>query len=260
MKNTLSLLFVASLFAASCGKPRPNPYEQPLSYSVAGISDVTVAANDFSNFPAEINVYSGNPYTESVSASYTGVPANVSIKYHNASFKLSDLPTGSPGVAGFIYMFTDSIAAQNAIPGTYPMQVTFSHAASTPKAYSFNLIITDPVNWMQKLLGYYYPSPQTLGSQIYVSCEIDSVAGMPGKIRIIDRVSPEWSTYGTFDTSYGTMDCCSGSFTIPSQTVHGTTVEGKGYYINEGGQRRWMLNRNYTNGATSFNSRVTLRH
>jgi hypothetical protein len=248
MKKISIALCMASFIAVSCNKPLPDYSNKPFDFTISGMKDsIAVAANDFAYFTANINVLSGYPTVQPVTVAYNNIPANVFIKNNNASYKLN-------------YTLQDSFAALNAAPGVYPMQAVFTGAAAGPKVYNFTLTITGPVNWMQKLVGYYYPEPKTLGNKIYVSCEIDSVAGSPGKIRIIDRVSHDRSFYGTFDTSYGWMDCCSGMFSIPSQTINGTTVEGNGYYIEKEGQRKWMLKRNYMSNAGTFSSIVMLRH
>ena len=77
--------------------------------------------------------------------------------------------------------------------------------SGNPKTYNFNLTIAPPTNRVASVMGGYYPS-NSCSNNIYVSCEIDSVPGVPNEIMIIDRVSDNPQHYGTFDTAYATVD------------------------------------------------------
>jgi len=140
----------------------------------------------------------------------------------------------------------------------YPMQAVLNNATAGTKTYNFNLTVTPPVDRVAKVDGYYYPS-NSCGAYIYVSCEIDSVPGSPGQIMLIDRTSPDAASYGTFDTTYGIVDCCTNTFVIPSQNVQGVTVSGNGTFNGQASPYATVtLNRTFTTGATSIPCTVTL--
>ena len=214
MNTRLHKLIIVLLLATSCNKPLPDYSGQKFDYNVTGVKDITIASNDLAYFYASVTLISGDPISEPVTVTFKGIPDNIIIQKDKFSFRLN-------------YGLMDSFAAHNATPGVYPMQAVFSNPSTDSKVCNFNLIITAPVDRIANIIGYYYPSNSCSGN-IYVSCEIDSLPGYPGKIMIIDRTSTNTASYGTFDTSYGMIDCCTNTFVIPSQKVNGVTVSGSG--------------------------------
>ena len=245
MKAKRIILSLISVFAIGCNKPLPDYPHQPFDFTVTGIKDISVAANDFIYFAASIKVTSGPAENEPITVTLSGMPANVGLKENGYSFLLN-------------YDMSDSLGARNATPGTYPMHAVFSNATAGSKTYDFNLIVAAPVDRVGKLAGYYYPS-NSCGENIYVSCEIDSVPGTPNGIMLIDRTSTSSSTYGTFDTSYGTVDCCSNTFVLPLQNVHGVMISGNGTFNAQSAPYgRVTLNRTFTTPTNTYPCIVTL--
>ncbi len=243
MRKKIAVLLL--LCAAGCNKPLPDYSKQPFDFSVTGITDVSVPANDLVWFSPSINVISGFAESQPVSVTLSGAPANVIIQKNNYSFLLN-------------YTMRDSFGARNATPGTYAMQAVFSNASAGTKTYNFNLIVTAPIDRVAKVAGYYYPS-NSCGANIYVSCEIDSLPGVPNGIMLIDRTAQSSSTYCTFDTCYGTVDCCSNTFMIPSQNVQGVTISGSGSFNGEESPySQVILNRTFTTAASTYPCTVTL--
>jgi hypothetical protein len=246
MSHNLRILYLLFFcFAVSCNKPLPDYSHQPFDYSVTGISDVSVAANNFVFFNSSINIVSGFAEHEPVTVSFKGLPANVYLKSDNYSVLLN-------------YVMSDSIGARNATPGVYPVQMILNNTTAGSKIYNFNLTITAPISRVAEVAGYYYPS-NSCGSNIYVSCEIDPVQGTPGKVMLIDRTSLSDTSYGTFDTCYGYVDCCANTFTVPSQNVQGTTVSGSGSFNAQSAPYNVViLNRTFAKGSSSYSCTVTL--
>ncbi len=137
------------------------------------------------------------------------------------------------------------------------MQAVFSSPAGA-KTYNFNLTVGPPVNRVANVLGYFYPS-NSCWNNIYVSCEIDSVPGVASEIMIIDRTSPNEATYGTFDTTYAFVDCCSNTFVIPTQKVQGITVSGYGSTnMQEPPYKTGTITRTFVTDTATYNCTVTL--
>ena len=234
-----------SIVAIGCNKPLPDYSHQQFDFTVTGIKDISVPANDFIYFNPSINVTSGFAENQQVFVTLSGAPANVYLQKNGYSFLLN-------------YTMQDSIGARNAAPGIYEMHAVFSNASAGSKTYDFNLIVTSPIDRVGKLAGYYYPS-NSCRENIYVSCEIDSVPGIPNGIMLIDRTSTSSSTYGTFDTCYGTVDCCSNTFVIPLQNVQGTMISGNGSFNAESAPySRVILNRTFTTPTNTYPCTVTL--
>ncbi|MCW3123034.1 MAG: hypothetical protein JWQ38_2526 [Flavipsychrobacter sp.] len=235
------------LTIAACNKPLPDPKASAFDYRVTGLQDVSVHANDMVSFSTYIHLLSGNPENEPVTMHFEGLPANVSATPDNITFRLN-------------YNLEYKLTAHNATPGVYPVKAVYSSPNKVAKTYGFNLTITPPLDWMPLICSYYYPT-QSCEDGIYVSCQIDSVRGQPGKIRIIDRKSPNPSTYGTFDTCYGYVDCCSGTFVIPRQQVQDKIVEGSGSSNGlMGYQGKVELIKTITTATNTYTCSVTLGH
>jgi hypothetical protein len=244
MRALGAMLFLSILFA-SCGKHLPDLPNAPFDYSVWGINDLTIPANDFGWFATDVKVLTGDPGEEPITVTFENVPPNVFIGNSAGSFKAN-------------YRYSDSFGVRNGMPGVYPMKAVFSNKTTGVRKYDFNLVITDPVNRVNNFYGGYYPSGNC-GYSIYVTCQMDSIPGRPGELRIIDRHSDSYSHYGTFDTTYAVVDCCTNTFIIPSQNVQGTTVEGSGYLTTYGG-RRIIVERHFTNDSLDYHCTVTLQN
>jgi len=240
MKNKALIFFLVCFIAVSCNKPLPDYSGQPFDFTVSGLTDISIPANDFIFFNPTVTIVSGDAANEPVTVTFKGTPFNVILK-NDFSFRLN-------------YDLMDSFGARNATPGTYPMQAIFSNPSAGTKTYNFNLTITDPVNRVAEVCGGYYPS-NNCGNNIYISCNIDSVAGAQGKIRFINRTTTNMSAYGTFDTSYGMVDCCTNTFVIPTQKVQGGTISGYGTF-NE--NKMVIINKTVTTDTTSYYCIITL--
>jgi len=216
MMYRLLIVILPLQVIVGCNKPLPNIGSGPFDYTITGVNDTSMSANDNFLFVATINVTSGNPANQPVTITFRGVPANVTIQNDSLTFRLN-------------HELNDSFGAHNATPGTYPMQAIFNSPGTATKTYNFSLIITPPINRVAKVIGGYVPSNSCVNN-VYISCEIDSLPGSPGTIMLIDRTSPVISSYGTYDTAYGIVDCCSNTFVIPSQRVQGATVQGYGSF------------------------------
>ena len=239
------LVVALLLIGASCNKPLPNYSHQVFDYTVSGISDVTIPSNDYIFFNPEIKLVSGNPVNQPITVTYKGLPTNVFADKDNYTFRAN-------------YRLYDSIAARNAVQGTYTVQAVFSSQQTTTKTINFNLTIGPPTNRVAKLAGVYYPE-STCGNYIYLSCGIIGVPGNPDMIMLIDRKATNPSTYGKFDTTYGYVDCCTMSFVIPSQQVQGVTVSGSGtYYGMDNPYMKVFLSRTFITDTSNYNCDVVL--
>ena len=231
--------------ASACNKPLPDYSHRAFDFTVKGISDISIPANDFIDFYPTVNIISGFAENNPVTVVFNGIPPNVFLQKNNFSILLNN-------------NISDSFGARNASQGTYPIQAVFSNPVTGSKTYNFNLTITAPVNRVALVSGYYYPSG-SCGEYIYVSCTIDSVPGVPNGIMIIDRTSTSYSSYGTFDTTYGTVDCCTNTFVIPSQNVQGVTVSGSGSFNAQASPYgRVILNRTFITDTSNYQCNVTL--
>ena len=237
--NNPAIIFLC-LLAMACNKPLPDYSNQPFAYTVTGIKDISIPANDYTDLTASINIIAGFAQNEPVTVTFKGMPANVYIQENGTSFLLN-------------HELVDSIGARNAIQGTYPMQAVFSNKSAGSQTYNFNLTITPPINRVAEVAGYYYPS-SSCGENIYVSCQIDSLSHTSDSIMIIDRTSKSNSSYGTFDTSYGIVDCCTNTFIIPLQNVQGMMVSGNGLFSGS----TVLLSRTFTTDSSSYPCIVTL--
>ena len=238
--------FAAALLCAiaACNKPLPDNDPGPFDYTIAGADSITLPANDRVSFSWSAGLVSGDPTNEPISVSITGLPANVE---------------GTPSVSSFRVNYAPgyTLIARNATPGSYPVSAVFTNAATGTKTHKFNLTITAPINRTAKICGGYYPS-NNCGNAVYVSCEIDSIQGIPGKIMLIDRKSKDGS-YGTFDTCYGYVDCCANTFVIPAQTVSGATVSGDGTFNGQSGNYGTiLLNKTTVTDTATYKCTVTL--
>jgi len=230
--------------ASSCNKPLPDYSNQPFDYTVSGINDTTVAANDYVFIHPNVTLVSGDAAANPITLTFKGLPTGVYLDNNGFSFRLN-------------HYLSDSFGAHNAAQGVYPLQAVFNSAAGI-KTYNFNLTVGPPVNRVANVTGGFYPE-SSCWPGIYVSCEIDSVPGTPGKIMIIDRISPDEASYGTYDTSYGMVDCCSNTFVIPSQKVLGVTVSGYGSINSvDGTSKGGTLTRTFISDTATYTCIVTL--
>jgi hypothetical protein len=110
------------------------------------------------------------------------------------------------------------------------MQVIYNSSTGT-KTINFNLTIAPPLNRVAIISGGTYTPSNTCGPYIYISCTIDSVAGLPGEIMLIDYIAvTNLTSTASYDTTYAFVDCCSNTFVIPSQKVRGATITGTGSF------------------------------
>jgi len=245
MKNKSPAIVLICLLAVACNKPLPDYSNAAFSYTVTGITDITVPSNGYVDLTANMTVLSGLAQNEPVTLTFKGMPANVYIKENDTSFLLN-------------HALSDSFGARNAIQGTYPMQAIFSNKSAGDQTYNFNLVITAPVNRVSEVVGYYYPS-SSCGKNIYVSCQIDSLSHTSDSIMLIDRTSTSYSSYGTFDTCYGIVDCCTNTFVIPPQNVQGVMVSGNGSFNAIAAPNSTVtLNRTFTTDSSSYPCDITL--
>jgi hypothetical protein len=239
MKNII-LIFTLALVLIACNKPLPDLSNLPFSYSVTGIQDVTVPANDAAVFNPSVNLLSGDPRDQPITVTFTGMPKNIIISNNDSSFRLN-------------YSLNSTFYARNAPQGKYPMQVIFTDKNGNTKVYNFNLIITAPLDRVAMFSGYYYPS-NACTNALYISCTVQSDASVPNKVLIFDYLNGN-----TYDTTYAIVDCCSNTFTIPSQKVSGATVTGDGTF--SGGNypyKRAELNRTIVTDTATYYCTVTL--
>jgi len=223
MKKYFPLLVLAFALTSSCKKTSStsnNNVDTTVikpSFLVNGIEDVTLTS--YTNFYTimNISVQYQDSAQQSVALSYSGFPAGVGV---DSGASLSGIPTYTVGL---------SIIDTGAKPGTYPITITATSTSGSTKKYSFNLnILPMPTVFLGKYTNCISPCTNT-GSPYTDSMYADATVG--NKIWFANFGNTGANIYGliTFDSFLDPV------FTIPAQTINGSTVTGTGNTIDFSG-------------------------
>lgn len=207
-KLTLFALMVCLISLGACSKSddnnqtaNPTNNNQPISstsnFTVNGVNDVTMTANDTKMMPLEIKHEEGDQ--EMVTLTVTGLPNKVSAKFSSDS--------GTPTFSSVL-----EITTNYAQGGSYPITITATTATGKTKVLSFTLKVEGQTNCRPNIIGQYKSVENCTGQQ-RTSVEIREDPDNDNGIII-----PGDYLYGQF--LFAIIDCPNGSFTITKKTYN----------------------------------------
>ncbi len=206
MKKLLLLAVAAvAVYSQSCTKN----VAAPLSYSVDTFANAYVNNNDTLDLPVRIKFLAGNT-NEEMKLYMTGLPNNVSL--------IDDTLRGTPS---FTAMF--KVVADNATLGYYPVTLWISSKSTGVKSYPFTLGVVN-----NNCLSYFTGSLNGTNacSSANYSFTATATANADNSLNIVN-----FGGYGTNTSTKTTLDCNTGTISIPSQNIgNGVTVSGTGTF------------------------------
>ena len=165
---------------------------------------MSLGAYGASALPLEVKFVEGTQ--EPVSLSISGLPAGVTSTFTPGS--------GTPTFSSIL-----TLAATNAVKGTYPIKIKGT-SNTLSKEYSFNLVVTQ--SCAEQRVGM-YSSTSSCDTGI-ADLQVVAVTGFGNKIDIFDPLDT------TQTAVRAELNCDGNTLTVPLQTNNGLTYEGSGSF------------------------------
>jgi len=204
MKKAYFLLALVCVSFFSCTKKNSDTANQPKTYIVQGLTDVTVMPN--TSVYLYLNVQYVGPTQEHVALSFEGIPPGISI---DSQGSLSGIPTFNAAI-----YFVDNSARR----GNYHAKLICTGSQTGQKSYDFYI----RVGSCGDIISGLYTQCTSCNSTIYTdNISVDSSS--------LSRIY--FSNFaGKGISIYAELTCGSTSFTIPSQIVGGKSYFGSGTF------------------------------
>ena len=175
-KHLLSLLVIILIAVAACTKSTTNA--NALTYSVNGLTDVTVTQYNDTTFIVAVALAYESGKQEAVTLTPTGLPAGVTVT-----------PASFSGTPGFATTFT--FHADVTTSGSFPITINAASASSGTKTFSFNLIVSPGL-----LFGYTVTGlsditiPQYVDTTITLPVSVGYVQGTAETVTLTPAAPP----------------------------------------------------------------------
>jgi hypothetical protein len=207
MKKAYFLLALVCVSFFSCTKKNSDTANQPKTYIVQGITDITLLPNNSAYMGLTVQ-YVG-PVQEHVALSFEGVPSGILI---DSQSNLSGIPTFTSQVT-----FTDN----GSVPrGTYKAKLICNGSVSGQKSYDFSIRVLSCVDEVSGFFTHCTSFCSASGSYT------DSVG--------VDSSTASRIVFSNFSGNgisiYADLACGGSSLTIPAQSVGGKTYTGSGSF------------------------------
>lgn len=193
----------------SCNKPIPAYDAGNFDYTVNSRYTIHAIANEDNSLPISLEVISGRPENELVQITIDSTPPGITLASYHYAFKLSN------GVNDSIYMRSPAL-------GTYTIMMHVTSPSTGTRNYPYTLVVDSAIDRVAAYLGKKYPSNTCTNTSAYW-CSIQRTADTSLRFMMIDSLAGN-----QYDTIYAVANNYKPTFTIPAQTVHGTTISGYG--------------------------------
>ena len=219
------LLFVLFIVAISACQKTSNSSTHPTTYTVAGITDVTIGGDSGSSNSVYYSVNYVGPIQETVTLSLANLPAHIVVDT-TYSYPTTGIPSFT---SGFRLVNTDT-----STKGKFTVKLMCNGSVTGQKYYTFVLTV----------LPNTYRAPSR--------CDSSLVGNWDTCIDFCDVTSTVFSNTITLDATtanrihfsnfqnygvdvYADLNCATGTFTIPRQTFAGgsAAIWGSGSFANK---------------------------
>jgi hypothetical protein len=210
MKYLCPFIFISSIVFCSCFKAETYQ-QQPFNYTLDSIADVVLAINDSAQITINATLESGSAINQPITLTVSGLPYKVMANHTDTVFGLN-------------CNFAITLNAENAIPGTYHIQVTESSIPLGKRTHNLLLIITPCRDRASLLTGKYYWSSGFPTFPDSINSTISDMFDKPNRIFIPNII------HGSHQLLYADIICGTNNLNIPLQSANGYQIYGKGTF------------------------------